>query len=419
MVRKKRISKGSWTNQNKDILNGKAQIYRVLQSGDVWQFRMWVTEEEKYVRKSLRTKDEETAIQRAEDLVFKTLSDVASGRKIFGTSLQILVKSFLDYRYKDVEVGDITKGRWKTIESQTKHILNYKSPELKISELDRNSFFEYAVWRKQQYPSTQDVTIRNEQSTINQMVAFGYREGMIHFDKFDFRIIKISKDDIGVRDVFSLDEYDKLVRYLRTYVSKKECPDEHQRLERLMIRDAILINSNTLLRVGELWQLKWNDIQQYEEIFDDNEKKIILVYLNVRGETSKVRTSRRVVSRGGEYFQRLNSRVNPKASDFVFSEVGGDKRLSIQKWYLHWKKLMFGIGITDYQERKLTWYSLRHFGITCRVRSKVPYLDIAKIAGTSGLHIQNTYSHYDDDMLKFTALKNFEVDKSGIILRND
>ena len=212
-----------------------------------------------------------------------------------------------------------------------KHILNYKSPELKISELDRKSFFEYAVWRKQQYPSTQDVTIRNEQSTINQMVAFGYREGMIHFDKFDFRIIKISKDDIGVRDVFSLDEYDKLVRYLRTYVSKKECPDEHQRLERLMIRDAILINSNTLLRVGELWQLKWNDIQQYEEIFDDNEKKIILVYLNVRGETSKVRTSRRVVSRGGEYFQRLNLRVNPKASDFVFSEVIFKKYIPVSR----------------------------------------------------------------------------------------
>ena len=147
--------------------------------------------------------------------------------------------------------------------------------------------------------------------------------------------------------------------------------------------------------------------------------KIILVYLNVRSETSKVRTSRRVVSRGGEYFQRLNSRVKPKASDFVFSEVGGDKRLSIQKWYMHWKKLMFGIGVTDYQERKLTWYSLRHFGITCRVRSKVPYLDIAKIAGTSGLHIQNTYSHYDDDMLKSTALKNFAIDKNGIVLSNE
>ena len=129
MPRTKRKNKGSWSDQNHDILAGKASIFRVRNSGDVWQFRMWVTEEEKYVRKSLRTKDQDTAFQRAEDLVFKTLSDVASGRKIFGTTLQVLIKSFLDYRYKDVEVGNITKGRWKTIESQTKHIFNYKSLE--------------------------------------------------------------------------------------------------------------------------------------------------------------------------------------------------------------------------------------------------------------------------------------------------
>ena len=62
MVRKARKSKGTWTNQNHDIL-GKAQIYRVLASGDVWQFRMWIPDEKKYVRKTLRTKDLETAMQ--------------------------------------------------------------------------------------------------------------------------------------------------------------------------------------------------------------------------------------------------------------------------------------------------------------------------------------------------------------------
>ena len=134
--------------------------------------------------------------------------------------MEVLVQKFLEYRKKDVEVGDITHGRWKSIESQTKHILNYKSPELKLSELDRNSFYEYAVYRKQTYPNTQDVTIRNEQSTINQMIGFGYREGLIHFDKFNFRIMKISRDEIGTRDIFTLEEYDKLVQFMRSYVSK-------------------------------------------------------------------------------------------------------------------------------------------------------------------------------------------------------
>tara|TARA_B100000767_G_C19644255_1_gene483907 strand:- start:542 stop:895 length:354 start_codon:yes stop_codon:yes gene_type:complete len=113
MVRKIRKSKGTWTNQNHDIL-GKAQIYRVLASGDVWQFRMWIPDEKKYVRKTLRTKDLETAISRAKKEVFNIHSDVSSGRKLFGINLQSLVDAFLEWRQKDVDVGDITKGRLVT-----------------------------------------------------------------------------------------------------------------------------------------------------------------------------------------------------------------------------------------------------------------------------------------------------------------
>jgi len=76
MLRKQRENKGSWSDQNHDILAGKASILRVRNSGDVWQFRMWVGEEKKHLRKSLKTRDFETAVKRAEELVFKTFSDV-------------------------------------------------------------------------------------------------------------------------------------------------------------------------------------------------------------------------------------------------------------------------------------------------------------------------------------------------------
>jgi hypothetical protein len=68
----------------------------------------------------------------------------------------------------------------------------------------------------------------------------------------------------------------------------------------------------------------------------------------------------------------------------------------------------------NYKERNLTWYSLRHFGITCRIRAKVMYSDIAKLAGTSISHIESHYGHYDDDMLRQASIKNFTVDSHGI-----
>ena len=62
-----------------------------------------------------------------------------------------------------------------------------------------------------------------------------------------------------------------------------------------MIRDAVLIASNSMLRVGELWQLKWSDIVSIETRYDEQENAVNLVTINVRAEICKTRTSREVV----------------------------------------------------------------------------------------------------------------------------
>jgi len=54
----------AYTKEAHDILGGKAQILRVAQSGDVWQVRIWISEEGKYLRKSLRTRDYDAAVER-------------------------------------------------------------------------------------------------------------------------------------------------------------------------------------------------------------------------------------------------------------------------------------------------------------------------------------------------------------------
>ena len=83
------------------------------------------------------------------------------------------------------------------------------------------------------------------------MMDFAYREGLGHISKLNFRKLKIDiKEEIKRRDIFSLPEYNYLVRFLRAYSSKKECQDETEQLERLLIRDCVLIASNTMLRVG-------------------------------------------------------------------------------------------------------------------------------------------------------------------------
>jgi integrase len=379
-----------------------------------------ITEEGKYIRKSLKTRDFEAAVERAEKIVFETLSDIKTGRHIFGFTLGELTKEYIKWRNEDVELGNITEGRLGTIRSQLKNLLLVKDADLKISELDRNSLFDYANMRKQIKKETNNVTIRNEQATLNHMMSMAWHKGFSHFDKFEFRTLRINFDDeVRRRGVFELEEYDGLIRYMRTYCSKKECADKKERSERLLVRDCVLIASNTMLRVGELWALKWGDIERIEKKTRTGSDAVQLVHLRVRAETSKVRKTRQVVSRGGQYFARLKERAKHTSDDdYVFASIGGTSRIAKQKWYAHWRNLMIGSGI-DWKKRNITWYSLRHFGITCRLRAGVSLNEIREIAGTSVSTIERHYAHIDESMLRRAAMKNFKIDNEGLLIATD
>ncbi|MCH1541775.1 MAG: site-specific integrase [Alphaproteobacteria bacterium] len=386
-------------------------------SGDVYQCRVWLNEEKRYLRRSLKTTDHTTAVQRGEKIILETLTGVEAGKKFFGVNLGSLVEEYLEYRKNDIDVeGGITAGRFITIQSQCRALLRTKSPNLKMNELDENSFYDWRQMRQGDNPSIALVTIRNEQATINSIAQFAYRKKYIPFQRFNFRKISISKGQIGKRSNFTDAEYDRLIGFMRQYVSKKDCPNDDERIERLIVRDFILILSNTALRVGELRQMKWGDVESFTEETDESGQKLTLVTLNVRAEISKVRNQRRVISRGGEYFLRHKGRsAFTKADNLIFTNKSGTHQLGTRVLYQHWYRLMEGIGIDNYKERKLSYYSLRHFAITCRLRASVPIFDIASFAGTGVQHIENHYGHLTDEMRRQTALKNFTITKTGIV----
>ena len=416
MARTPRKSKGNNISDNHPILDGLAHVFRVKQSGDVWQFRMYVRGEDKNYRKSLRTRDLPTALQLGQEMALELQGKMRNGVKLFGLTLREFVDSYLEYRTRDVNAGIITDGRLVTIKSQLNWVLRLKGESLKVGELGRDSFYEWRLERREAAPGVSDVTIRNETATINALCKWGHMQGHIPFDQFNIRPLRIRQDQVGKRGTFTGQQYEDLVRYMRSYVSKKQCPDEVERKERLLIRDYILISSNTLLRVGEARQLTWGDIEKIDLVFDENEKPKKLVYLKVRSETSKVRTNRKVVCRGGEYFERLKDRQEfTRKKDLIFS-LDGENPLPARRWQTHWRNLMEGIGLDDWKEQKIEWYSLRHFGITCRVQAGVSPLDISKMAGTSLTHIENTYLKYSEEMAVTAALKDFSISGDGLII---
>ena len=171
---KKRVNKGNNIHSQHDILDGLAQVFKVKQSGDVYQFRMYVRDEGKHYRKSLKTKDLTTALERGREMGMKILTDVKRGAKVFGLTFQA-VDLYLEDRQKDVDGGLITKGRHYTIQNQLKWFLKIVGHKTKVSEHERNSIFNFRRKRNAINQIT-DVTLRNEQSTINHMMKFLYKK---------------------------------------------------------------------------------------------------------------------------------------------------------------------------------------------------------------------------------------------------
>lgn len=400
------------------VLDGKAHVYRVKMSGDVWQFRMYIKQENKHYRKSLQTRDLDSALSKGLNLAAELHAKQNLGQRIFGITLKDAIDQYLEHRQRDVVAGNITQGRWSTIRSHINRLLDLKGKGIRTNELHPNSLFDYLLMR-QEKGSVTKVTVRNEQATLNHFAKWAYQNGMLHFQAFEFDTIRISPNEKGVRDTFTIDEYERLFTFMRSYTAKSRVSDSAERIERQIMREYVLISANTLMRVGELRQLRWGDVLRVEkQTKDDTGRPVTPVHIKVRWETSKVREEREIITRGGNYFERLRKHyakagVKLEPSDLVFRQVNKNEKFGHRIWAKHWYALMEGAKILDHKERKVTWYSLRHFGISMRVNSGNNILDVAKMAGTSVSHVEKTYLKYDQKRMRKAILKGYVTEDGG------
>jgi len=429
----KTLGSGKNLTFHQSLYDGEASLYKTKERGVNYQLRMWIKDEGKNYYKSLRTDDYDIALERAKKLTKDLMAHGLSDKRVFSISVEELIEKYLDYRKNDIdkETG-ITRKRWMTLSSQLKYFSLICGAKTKLTDLNVDDLYEYSALRNN-IKTCVAQTIRTEKSTINHCIQFGYRNKLIHFEKFNFKQIIIKAEAVGKRDTFTDKEYDKLIRFMRTYTNIKNCEasygnrdfgktknkthliksKEEEQLERLMIRDYVLALANSCLRVGEAEKLTWGDILSYEtyRVESEYEKKVketLLVEISVRWDTSKVRKNRIFFCRGGQYFKRLKERQkHTNDEDLVFS-MNGKSNLDHRMKRKHWHELMTGIGITNYYERKLTWYSLRHYGITQRVVSGVDLIDISQMAGTSVKHIENTYLKYRKEQSRTAALKSYK-----------
>lgn len=398
----------------------------IYKRGDYWHFRMWLAGEGKYARESLKTRSRSTAIDKGKAAYLKLLGNIQAGKKYFSLTTKEAVNKYLECRKKDVEAGLIVSGRWSTIKTHLEHWLEFIGRDTKIKELERTDCEDYYHSRikknKKALPAS-PTTIANEQSTINAMMRWLFRNNEAAIDGFDFKKLpKVDKkDDTIRRSTFTQGEISQVGVAIKKYWNRdKNKLDEKEWLSRRLACYYFLIASVTGLRTGEQRQLRWGDVTTILR----SDLSIDLVSIRVRAETSKVRQSREFMVRDNGYFKELGDLVIPlyeRASVEacpVFS-LDGEKSITERALLYHFGKIMELAEIADYANRNIVPYSFRHYFITQKLVSGLTHRQVADMCGTSITQIENTYYHVDGDIMVENALAGHDTGNDGIVVGED
>lgn len=394
-----------WTYDHHPIFEGEAVIYRTKTSGGNWQFRCRIGDEGKYVRKSLRTKDFETAKLRAKEEVLDIHGNKRAGKKIFGLKIYELVEKFIEFKQIEVDERIITSGRLNTIRAHLKHFESFKDAKTKLSELERKSAEDYANFRR--VDGTKNITIRNEQCTINAMMKWAYDEGLCNLQCFAFR--KLLVDPESPRAVFNPEEYTAFNNFIggsgyKNWNTVNRKGGKAKKRDADIVRLFISVLDSTTMRVGEVRKLKWVDVvslnyfnEEKNFVFFENKT---VVNINIRPEATKTKRSRVVLARAGGYFEELQSIYKGfKPEEYVFADYENRSEMfSKRKLYDSWRFLMSHLS-SEMQSKGFTYYSLRHWGISLRLLWGWNVYEVSRVAGTSVKHIETVYAHLDREIL--------------------
>ncbi|MEA9604400.1 tyrosine-type recombinase/integrase [Polynucleobacter sp. JS-JIR-II-c23] len=416
-------------NEDEIAIFDDAVIYK---RGNYWQFRIWLAKERKYARFSLKTKSRSTAEDKAKLHYHELMALQMQGKSYFSKTTKDGVAMYLEQRQKDVEAELIVKGRYSTISTHLEHWLNHVKKDTKLKELERTDCENYFAERTKTKKGLKisQTTVENEQSTINAMMAWLYKRKETYIDGFDFK--KLPKLDRGKeenrRDLFTDAEFKAIADELDSYIEDAEKDlSNDENLVQAITGYYLGFNSITGLRRGEQLQLRWSDIEEMEHKEARN-KKFDLLKITIRGETSKVRKTRKVVIKDTGYFAgllklqigRLGEDVKEKdmqmrLGDNLMFSANNKNPITPRAIGYHFDKLLKLAKIKNLETRDLVPYSFRHYFITKRVNSNLPPAAVAEMCGTSITQIEKTYYHTTEEKMVSNALADYEY-KDGLLI---
>ena len=413
---KGRPTEGRWVKHKVNILNQRnCYIYKRPRSS-IWQYYLQVDGEGQLRRSTgVEGDNDDINVGQEEAVEFATNKYLDSRAKqnfgmksIVTKKLFDLMDEFLDHEKKRIrpynQAGFITKETWRV----KKHHLNllkkfFKDMNTPIDMLNYEKLYDYPYWRgitscnklnpiAIKPPKTQQ-TISAELTTIRGYFAFLVRKKYLPNVPEFRQVIRERKQDTR-RDYLTSTQYQQTLPTLRAWMNNKSATDI-QRYNRRVLYNSILIMTNSLLRVGTLRNLRWNDLDTADNIPKDEQNRHHII--RVRKEAVKVGYSRTVLTPTVQYFNNIRQLVGiPKKPKSRFPHIPEeylhlpilskwnkiDQRMVDGTFYRCWLEIKDKCKSRYWGQKNITWYSFRHSGISFAVERQVPLITLSQLAGT-------------------------------------
>ena len=290
----------------------------------------------------------------------------------------------------------------------------FKNKNENIDNLNFDHLYNYPNWRKKTTcdlenpipvkPPKTNNTISAEISSFRLFFDYLIRSKLLGRRPIFAKNTR-EKRRVLRRDCLTALQYNQCRPTLRAWV--KRGPTPTQIYNRTIFYNTFLILTNSMLRPGELNKLTWGDLEEASALSKEQQKRAHII--RVRAETSKVGESRPVFSYTKEYFGRIREALGiakqpktpfPHVPDEwlhmpVFSRYGHPEiPMGKGLWDRGWKEIK-NECMKYWGKKNVTWYSLRHTGISFACSNKVPMLTLSRVCGTGVKYIEDVYYHHE------------------------
>ena len=421
-----RPSQGKWVADKVQVIPGYEDCYIYKRPGsNTWQYYLSIPGEGEE-RKSTKVKGspadssvgQEEAKKVALDRKLEVMSRQKQGLKARRVKKMFdFIDEFLEEERKRIrpynQKGFITA---ETFRGKRTHLASlkrfYKDKSIKLEDLDYPKLFDYPTWRLTPEPTWNPTVPKHNHSVCTELTTirafFGYlhRQGYISsvpsFKKVERESLRVNR-----RDYLNARQYAQTLNTVRAWSRRTDVTDI-QSYNRKVLYEAIKIMSNSLVRIGELRQLRWSDLEPASQLSKEDQKNAHII--RIRKEITKVGEPRTLVSPTVDAFNTIRElRGIPKQprspwpsiplefrNQLIFTKARDQEQpLGTGTWNRCWQEIKELCAERYWGNKNITWYSFRHTGISFAVARNVPHLPLSKFAGTGTRYVEDVYYHHE------------------------